>query len=255
MTELRVIPVLLVARSRGGLVKGVRFRQHVYVGDPINAVKVFNDKSVDEIAIIDIEATPRGRAPDVRWIEEMCGEAFMPLAYGGGVRTVDDVTRALRSGAEKVIINTAAHGTARLVEQAARVAGSQSIVVAIDVKRSLLRGTGVYVECGERRTALSPVEAARRAEAAGAGEILVTSVDRDGTMSGYDLELVRSVAAAVRVPVIACGGAGRVEHFREARAAGASAVAAGALFVFVGRQRGVLINYPSEADLRSLRSE
>ena len=253
MRRIRVIPTLLLSRARGGLVKGVRFRGHRYVGDPINAVKVFNDKGVDEIAILDIDATRERRAPDLGWIAEICGEAFMPLAYGGGVSTVEQVKEVLKRGAEKVIVNSAALRSLTFLSEAARVAGSQSVVVSIDVKRSFLSGHGVVGDAGTRATGLGPVEWARRVEAAGAGEILLTSVDREGTLSGYDLELVRRVSSAVRIPVIASGGAASVDDFIAAvRDGGASAVAAGSLFVFFGRHRAVLINYPEGRELDRL---
>lgn len=253
MRRIRVIPTLLMAQSRGGLVKGRRFRDHVYIGDPINAVKVFNDKGVDEIAILDIEATREKRAPDQAWIEEVCGEAFMPLAYGGGIASVDQAKEILRRGAEKVIVNASALRSLDFVREVAHRVGSQSVVVSIDVKRTLLSGQRVFAQCGTRDTGLDPIDFAVRAAAAGAGEILLTSIDREGSLGGYDIDLLRRATSAVPVPIIASGGAGTVDHLVAAvRDGGASAVAAGSMFVFMGPRRGVLINYPSPAELERL---
>lgn len=242
----RVIPCLLLRGT--GLVKTVRFAEPKYVGDIVNAVKIFNDKEVDEIVILDIEAHARRR---IQWdlITSTASEAFMPMCYGGGVTRVDDIRRLLKAGIEKVSINTAAHEDPRLIEQAARAFGSQSIVAGIDVKTGFLGRRAVVSHGGKKKQAADPVAWAKAVERAGAGEILLTSVDRDGTQAGYDLELVRQVTAAVRIPVIACGGAGKLQHFAEAIQSGASAVAAGSLFVFHGPHRAVLITYPERAEL------
>jgi len=242
--------MLLIAPSRGGLVKGERFRNHRYVGDPINAVKVFNDKEVDEIAVLDIEATRARRAPDFDAVQEICGEAFMPLGYGGGISRIEHVKELLQRGAEKVILNAAALASPRLVEQAAKLAGSSSVVVSIDVKRTLFSGYRVYGDGASRDTGLDPVDFAKRMERAGAGELVVTSIDREGKGTGYDTELLRLVSGAVRIPVVANGGAANIDHFVAAvRDGGASAVAAGSMFVFVGKHRAVLIQYPSQQEL------
>lgn len=243
----RVIPCLLLKGT--GLVKTVRFADPKYVGDVINAVKIFNDKEVDEIILLDIEAhSGRGR---IEWdlVNKTASEAFMPMCYGGGVTSIDEIKRLFRAGCEKVSINTAAFENPRLLESAARAFGSQSIVAGIDVKKDFLGRYRVVSHGGEKKQAKDVVEWARAVERAGAGEILLNSVDRDGTQSGYDLELVKQVANAVSVPVIACGGAGKVQHFADAIASGASAVAAGSLFVFRGPHRAVLITYPERAEL------
>lgn len=250
MRRIRVIPTLLMSRARGGLVKGSKFKKHVYVGDPINAVKVYNEKRVDEIAIFDIDASREGRAPDFTWVEEICGEAFMPLAYGGGVSRIDHVKELLQRGAEKVVLNSVLSGSFGLVTEAAKLAGSQSVSVAVDVKKPLFGEHRVFTHAGTRDTGLSPTEFARRAEGAGAGEIILTSIDREGTMGGYDLELIRRVSGTVRIPVVANGGARCVDDFIAAvRDAGASAVAAGSMFVFIGKHRAVLVSYPEPAEL------
>jgi len=246
--RIRVIPALL--RQGTGLVKTRGFRDPKYVGDPINAVKIFNEKEVDEIALLDIAATEEEREPDLRAIEEIAGEAFMPLAYGGGIRTEEQAARVFRAGAEKVVLNTAAFAEAGLVRRLADRFGSQSVLVSLDVKKDWLGRPRVFTRRGRRGTGLSPAEAARRMEAEGAGELIVHSIEREGTGSGYDVALIRAVADAVQVPVVALGGAGRVEHFGAAvREGHASAVMAGSLFVFHGPHRAVLIQFPEAAVL------
>jgi imidazole glycerol-phosphate synthase subunit HisF len=251
MLKTRVIPCLLLKGQ--GLVKTTRFRDPVYVGDPINAIKIFNDKEVDELIVLDISASREGRAPRFELIRDIASECFMPLAYGGGIRSLDEIRELFAIGVEKVVLNTAAIRDPALVEAAARAAGSQSIVVSIDAKRRLFGGYEVYGAGGTQGTGLRPVEFAARMEAAGAGEIFLTSIDRDGTAEGFDIELVRGVSDAVSVPVVACGGAGSVGHFRQAVLDGhASAVSAGSMFVFHGKHRAVLISYPTPAELRQV---
>ncbi len=243
----RVIPCLLLRGT--GLVKTTRFADPKYVGDMINAVRIFNDKEVDEIIILDIEAhAGRGR---IQWdlVTKTASEAFMPMCYGGGVTSVDEIKRLFKAGVEKVPINTAAHDDPRLVEPAVKTFGSQAIVGAIDDKKSFLGKYVVVSHGGDRKRSVEVAAWAKALERAGAGEILINSVDRDGTQAGYDLELVRQVTSAVRVPVIASGGAGRLEHFSQAIESGASAVAAGSMFVFHGPHRAVLITYPDRKDL------
>ena len=247
MLKARVIPCLLLRNN--GLVKTVKFREPKYVGDPINAVRILNDKEVDELAFLDISATPAGRGPNFELIADIASEAFMPFAYGGGITTLEQVQQLYATGVEKVILNTAAAADPSLVSRAADLAGSQSVVVSIDVRKSWLGKYGVYTRSGTHEQKTDPVNHAVRMEAAGAGEILLTSVDRDGTMSGYDLDLVAAVSRAVSIPVVASGGAGSVLDFRQAIGSGASAVAAGSLFVFHGKHRAVLITYPEYAEL------
>lgn len=251
MTKARVIPVLLLKGK--GLVKTVKFKNPVYVGDPVNAIRIFNDKGCDELMLLDITATAEGREPNFRLIEEIASECFMPLGYGGGVRTVEQMGRILHSGVEKICINSAALSDPDLVRKGAERFGAQAIVVSIDVRKKLFGGYEVYGRSGGKGTGKNPIEYARAAVAAGAGEILINAIDRDGTGIGYDLDLVRSVAEAVDVPTIACGGAGGISHMREAVMTGhASAVAAGSMFVFHGKHRAVLISYPSSAEIASI---
>jgi cyclase len=245
MTHPRVIPVLLLKGD--GLYKGVQFKNYKYVGDPINAVRIFNDKDVDELLFLDITAAADGRfiSPDL--VQRVADESYMPFGVGGGIRSVEQIRQLLKAGAEKVSINTAAVENPDLIRAASELAGRQSVTVAIDVRRNWLGKYHVYTHSGARKTDLDPLEWALKAEGLGAGEILVNSIDRDGTGKGYDLEITRKLADAVKIPVIACGGAGKYADCVEAIEQGhASAAAAGSLFVFVGPHRSVLINYPDE---------
>jgi cyclase len=250
MLRPRVIPVLLLTES--GVVKTRRFREGRYVGDPINALRVFNEKEVDEIVILDIEATKTGRGPDFARIRDLASECFMPMGYGGGVRSVADAERLFAVGVEKVILGTVAVEDPGVVTSISRHAGAQSVVVCLDVGRNWLGKPRVSIRSGGSVTDLDPIDAARRMEELGAGELLLQYVDRDGTGAGYDLGLLGQVAKAVRIPVVVCGGAGKLTDFRDAFAAGASAAAAGSFFVFYGKHRAVLITYPSPAELANL---
>lgn len=248
----RVIPVLLV--SDGYLVKPVKFGASKYIGDPINAVRIFNEKQVDELVICDIDATVQSKGINWTLIEEVASEAFMPVGYGGGVDNVDDARRVVSIGIEKVVLGTVAHDRPTVVSEVSEALGASSTVVSVDAKRKLTGGYDTFVARGSRKTGLSPAEAAQRAETLGAGEVLVSSIDREGTFSGYDLKLIESVATAVTVPVIALGGAAGFGDFAPALGVGASAVAAGSMFVLNGRHRAVLITYPTPGEVQSLAS-
>lgn len=250
MTIARVIPCLMLKNT--GLVKTTRFKHPVYLGDVINVVRLFNDMEADELGIVDVTARSEGRGPSFELLANVAANAFMPMSYGGGIRHMDDIRAVLSLGFEKVILGSVAVDQPALVNQAAGAVGCQSIVVSIDVKKHLFGHYEVHSHCGKQRTRTDPVEFARQMEQRGAGELLLTSIDQDGTMTGYDLELIRRVSEAVRIPVIASGGAGKVEDFREAVLSGASAVAAGSLFVFQGPRRGVLISFPSRQELDHL---
>ena len=214
MRRYRVIPVLLVSNS--GLVKSVKFKNHKYIGDPINAVKIFNEKEVDELAIIDIDATRQSKPPNIKKIAEIAGEAFMPLSYGGGITRLDHAREILKNGIEKIILNKSAHTDPGLIQQISQSFGAQSVVISIDVKKDWLGKYRVYTDNGTNNTGKSPVQFAQDCEGLGAGEILLNSIERDGTYQGYDLDLVNIVSKAVSIPVVACGGAGSVEDFRMA---------------------------------------
>ncbi|MCM8594234.1 AglZ/HisF2 family acetamidino modification protein [Accumulibacter sp.] len=249
MNRTRVIPVLML-RGRG-LVKTEKFRKARYVGDPLNAVRIFNEKEVDELVFLDISATAGGREPPFDLLADIAGEAFMPMAYGGGVRSLEHVRQIFALGFEKVILGSAAYRGLDLVREASAIYGAQSIVGCIDVRKSFLGRYELTSHSAHRRQAVGLAEHLAALERSGVGEILVNAVDRDGTMSGYDLKLIREVASRVSVPVVACGGAGSIDDFVLAvHQGGAAAVAAGSLFVFMGPHRAVLINYP-ERDLLS----
>jgi imidazole glycerol-phosphate synthase subunit HisF len=231
MLKIRIMPTLLFKDV--GLVKGVQFDSWRRVGAALQTIKVYNMREVDELVFLDISATPSGRGPDFDVIDELADECFMPMTVGGGVRSLDDVTRLLRVGADKVAINTAAVASPELIRDSARRFGSQCVVVSIDVRRRDDGCFEAFTGAGTRATGIGAVELAQRAEAFGAGEILLTSIDRDGTMAGYDTDLIGAVAAAVSIPVIASGGAGTYEHMSAAlRLGGASAVAAASMFHF-----------------------
>jgi cyclase len=250
LKRVRVIPVLLLEKK--GLVKTRQFKRPCYIGDPINALKIFNDKMADELIVLDIEATARGKI-DFDWVEDIVSEAFMPIAYGGGINSIDRCGELLRRGVEKVVINTAAYTHPHLIKEAAEKFGSQAVVVSIDVKPNLWRRNKAYIRGGRKETTLTPTELALRAEELGAGEIMLTSILQEGTFKGYDLDMLHSVSTAVSVPVIASGGAGKLEDFKEAvNKGGASAVAAGSLFSFQGPHRAVLITYPSVDELSTI---
>ena len=247
MKRIRVIPGLLLHRK--GLVKSVRFKDYKYVGDPINAVRIFNDKEVDELAILDIDASREKRPPDIDRIAAIVSEAFMPIAYGGGITRVEEAEKILQNGAEKVIINKAAVENADLITAIAKRFGSQSVVASLDFKKNWLGAIKLFTDNGKTNTRLDPEQFAKKMADAGAGEILLNAIDRDGTFEGYDLEMIKKISDAVNIPVIALGGAGSLSDFKQAVEHGASAVSAGSMFVFQRPHRAVLISYPSQKEL------
>lgn len=242
----RLIPCLLV--QSGGLCKTVRFKQPTYLGDPVNAVKIFSDKEADEIAVIDIAATPSGLGPDFELISHLAAQAFMPVCYGGGVTTLEQMERLFTLGVEKVLLSTSAHANPSLVESAARHFGNQSVVVCLDCRKPFLSSRyALYADRGRRRLGEPLIDAARRFEALGAGEIVLNNIDRDGTMQGYDHDLLATVTSALSIPVIALGGANSLDDMRQAlHRSGAAGAAAGSLFSFRWPERAVLINYPKD---------
>lgn len=247
MLATRLLPCLLM--SNGALVKTVCFKNPVYVGDPVNAVRIFNQKEVDELVLLDIEATTHHRGIDYETLEKVVSECFMPVCYGGGVNTLEDMRRLFSLGVEKISLGAAAFENPDLIRQAAAEFGNQAIVVTLDVRKGLLGGYSVRTHHGTRDTRINPVDAARSMEKLGAGEILLNSIDRDGTWSGFDLKLIRDVTNVICLPVIACGGAGSLQDVKSAvREGGASAVAIGSMAVFQGKDLGVLIKFPARKD-------
>lgn len=243
----RIIPSLLL--QDGGLVKTQKFDKPRYLGDPVNAVKIFNNKGVDELCILDIGAPRTGSEPDYDLLHDIATEAFMPLSYGGGVHSLEQIQRLFAIGYEKVILNTALVESTDLVREAVDYAGSQSIVASIDVKTSILGRSACYIRGGREKTAFSPIKLAQMAQELGVGEILLNDIDRDGQMKGYNLSLVRSVADAVSVPVIACGGCGSLDDLKAVLEEGhAHAAAAGSFFVYYGRNKAILITSPTEEE-------
>lgn len=246
----RVIPVLLV--SDGYLVKPVKFKGEQYIGDPINAVRIFNEKQVDELVICDIDASVKGSGVNYSLLEEIASEAFMPVGYGGGIVSAEDAKRITGIGIEKVVLNSAAVSHPESITEISDSLGSSSTVVSVDAKKKLTGGWDTYTVRGSKRTGMTPAELARDAQDRGAGEIIISSIDRERSFAGYDLPLIDSVARAVTVPVIALGGASSFADFAPALAAGASAVAAGSMFVLNGKHHAVLISYPPPEQVRSL---
>lgn len=251
MFRPRIIPVLLLKEK--GLVKSVQFKDHKYIGDPINAVRIFNDLKADELVFLDILATKEKRAVSLDFVRRVGDEANMPFAVGGGIRTLKDIKSIINAGAEKAVINSYAVENPDFIKEASDEFGSSTIVVSIDVKKKFLGKKQVYTFGGAKGTGILPVNWAKLMEEKGAGEIIINSIERDGTMEGYDLNLIRDIAEAVTIPVVALGGAGRTEDFRNAvQESCASAVAAGSLFVFHGPRKAVLINYPSNETVKTL---
>lgn len=247
MARTRIIPVLLL--HKGGLYKTVKFKNPVYVGDPINAVKIFNEKEADELVLLDYTASAEKRDPDFVKIAEIAGEAFMPMAYGGGIKSFDTAKKVFDAGYEKVILNSALFDNLNLVDQIASVYGSQAVVGCVDFKKPMIGKNKVYAYSGSKSGSYSPVEWAKKLQDSGVGEIMINSIDADGTWAGYNYEVIKEVAAGVRVPLIACGGAGSLDDLQKAVDNGASAVAAGSMFVFQKKGMGVLINFPTGKNL------
>jgi cyclase len=251
MFRPRVIPVLLLKNL--GLVKSLKFKDYNYIGDPINAVKLFNDLRADELVFLDILASKEKRTIQLSFVQKVGDECNMPFSVGGGIKTIADIKQILNAGAEKVIINSFAAENPEFIKQAAMEFGSSTIVVSIDVKKNLFGKENTYILGGSKSTNYNAVDFAKLMEEKGAGELIINSIEKDGTMEGYDLNLVKKVSEAVTIPVIACGGAGTSAHLAEGIKSGyASAVAAGSMFVYHGPRKAVLINYPSKDELQKI---
>lgn len=252
MLKTRVIPCLLL--KNGGLVKTFQFDKPKYVGDPINAVRIFNEKEVDEIVILDITATPEKREPNFELIKDLASQAFMPLAYGGGITNIHQIEKLFSIGIEKVVLDTIVSTNPNLIKQASDIAGSSSVVVCMDVKSKLFGKPTVFNNAGKVDTKQDPIQFAKKMQELGAGELIFNSIDRDGMQKGYDLAMIERISQAIDIPLVALGGAATLDDFRKAVDYGASAVAAGSMFVFHGKHKAVLITYPEYKKLESLFS-
>ncbi|WP_223606120.1 AglZ/HisF2 family acetamidino modification protein [Chryseobacterium sp. OSA05B] len=244
MLRPRIIPSLLIQDN--GLVKTVNFKNPKYVGDPINAVRIFNEKEVDELAIFDIDATAKGLEPNYSLIERIANQSRMPLCYGGGVKTVEQAQKIFGLGIEKIALSSAVLQNPQLITQIAERVGSQSVIVVLDVKKKLFGGYEVYTHNGKKSTGIDPFKFVEEAQKLGAGEIVINSIDQDGVMKGYDMALINKVREKISLPLTVLGGAGTLNDVKQViDKHGIIGVAAGSLFVFKGVYKAVLINYPT----------
>jgi len=248
MIQTRIIPILLLQNE--DLVKTIHFKKPNYLGDPINAVKIFNDREVDELIFLDINATKNKTEPNYQLLRDIASECFMPFCYGGGIKDCETIKKLFSLGVEKVAINSEFYKHPEIIKQASKLFGNQSIVVSIDVNKNIFGKYKAFSNGGKINTNQNPIEVAKKAEQLGAGELLINSINKDGTMSGYDLEIINNISKSVNIPVIACGGAGNIKDLFKAINVGASAVAAGSLFVYHGKQKGILINYPDKNNIK-----
>lgn len=246
----RVMPVLLI--DDGGLVKSIEFGKYNYIGDPINAIRLYNEMEVDELVILDISASKEGRGPDFEMIDELTGNAFMPICYGGGVSSVEDIKKLFYLGVEKVAINNKLLSDRAFIKEASKLHGKQSIVGAVDVSKNFFGKYKVYDHVSKKNLDLDPSEYAKELEQSGIGELFINDVSNDGKMKGYDTKLIELMHRTVQVPVIFCGGAGTLEDVKNAIDSGADAAAAGSIFIYKGKTKGILINYPTQEELYKL---
>ncbi|OFY18581.1 MAG: imidazole glycerol phosphate synthase subunit HisF [Bacteroidetes bacterium GWF2_33_38] len=248
MFRPRIIPILLL--SGQSLVKSKEFKNYRYIGDPINAVRIFNDLKADELVFLDITATKEKRLISLDFVKNVGEEANMPFAVGGGIRTKKDIQDIIGAGAEKVIINSYAVDNPDFIREASETFGSSTIVVCIDVKKKMFGKIQTWTVSGTKSTGYSPVEFAKLMEEKGAGEIIIQSIEKDGMMEGYDIELIKQISEAVKIPIVALGGAGNLNHLKQAYIQGfANGLAAGSIFVYHGKNKGVLINYPEKSEI------
>lgn len=254
MLKHRVIPCLLL--KDGGLVKTVKFKSPTYIGDPLNAVRIFNDKEVDELIFLDITASLQNKQPDLDFLDKIATECFMPFCYGGGINNIDTIKKLFKLGVEKISLNTAAVVNPKLIKEAANLFGSQAVTISLDIKKDSWGNYRLYIKSGTINTGLDPVIFAQEVGKLGAGEIIVHNIDRDGSMIGYDLDLLKKITKVVKIPIVTLGGAGRLADMKEAvEKTGVSALAAGSLFVYHGKTKGILISYPSYMELENLFKE
>jgi len=248
LKRVRVIPTLTLDNEK--LVKTIQFKKPNYIGDPINAVKIFNEKEVDEVVLLDITASKQKREPNYNKIEEIASEAFMPFAYGGGIKNLNQIEKLFKLGIEKVVLNSVLANDINLISSAAKIFGSQSIVASIDIKKNLFGKHAAYAVSGTQKIKTSLFDFIKQIEEKGAGELFINSIDLDGTYSGYNTVTLKEISSHVNIPIVACGGARNITDFLTAIQAGASAVAAGSIFVYQGAQKGILINYPTQEKLQ-----
>lgn len=247
MLRPRIIPSLLLHDK--GLVKTVNFKAPKYVGDPINAVRIFNEKEVDELAFFDIDATVLGKEPDYVLIEKLANQSRMPICYGGGVKTVEQAQKIFGLGIEKIALSSAVIDNPELVTEIANRVGSQSVIVVMDVKKKLLGSYEIYTHNGKKSTGINPIKFAEEMEKCGAGELVINSIDQDGVMKGYDMNLIEKITAKISIPITVLGGAGSLQDIEKViDKHGVIGVAAGSLFVFKGPYKAVLINYPTRIE-------
>lgn len=244
----RIIPCLTI--SENDLVKTIQFKNPRYIGDPVNSVKIFNDKGVDELCILDILASKQNKEPNYQLLQEIANEAFMPLSYGGGLKSLDQVKKIIKMGYEKVIFNTSFINNPQLIKDTVAFLGSSGVVISIDVKKNMFGKYVVYINDGSQEVKMSLIDVIKQVEELDAGEIIINSITNDGMMEGYDLNLIKQVAESVNVPVIAIGGAKDVSDLKKAIDNGAHAVAASSMFIYYGKQKAVLITVPNVESLK-----
>jgi cyclase len=251
MYRPRIIPVLLLKNK--GLIKSIKFKDFRYIGDPINAVRTFNDLKADELVILDINATKEKRSVSVEFVKNVGEEANMPFSVGGGIRTLEDIQKIIEAGAEKVILNSIAGESPNIVREAADNFGSSSITVCIDLKKDIFGREKVWIRAGTKSLNYNPVQYAKFIEMSGAGEIIIQSIERDGTMLGYDISLIKKIADSISIPVISLGGAGKWDHLVDLNnQVSLNGLAAGSLFIYHGERRAVLVNYPAKEEIQQL---
>ena len=251
MLQKRVIPCLLL--HKGGLYKTQKFKNPTYIGDPINAIKIFNTKEVDELMFFDIDASAKNKDPNYKMIEDIASECFMPLCYGGGVKTIEQMKRIYSLGVEKISISSEAILNPSLIQEAASVFGNQAVIVTIDVKKDFWKKKKVFINNGKKNTKKNPIDFVKQLENMGAGEVIINSIDNDGVMKGFDNELLKELKLIINIPIIALGGAGNLNHIKEVfEISKIDAAACGSMFVYQGPLKGILINYPPYQKLQEM---